>query len=187
MNKIVILVCLVLTISSANAGIFFEPFAGTMVSGEAEDKGSTCTSDCTYDVTGSTFGLRAGYNYFGFFIGADYRLATYSLEDADIDIKQEGNAGILVGYQLPIWLKVWYVHGISSSLEAETSGGQGITYLRDSSQIFGIGFTGLPFISINFEMINEHIDEYDNSDFGKADADFLITSTVLSVSFPINI
>lgn len=183
MKKILILVCLFSIYSNAKASVFIEPFAGTILNGEIKDNLSTCTINCTDDVSGSQYGLRFGLDYFGFLLGLDYRMGTYSLKEADIDIKQTGSTGLLVGYELPILIRFWYVHGLASSLEA-SAGSADITYSTKSSQVIGIGYTGLPLISINFEMISENLDQIDNSLSGKSDSDIDLTSSVLSVSFP---
>ena len=135
----------------AKAGLLLEPYLG-YVSGTQKQ-----TSKANY--TGSEVGARVGYSFFGFAFGADYQMGNYTDDSSPKDTITQGDFGAFVAFKFPVLFRVYATYVPSSELKLKYSGGS--STLKDGTATkIGVGFTGLPFININLEMIT--------AEYGKA-------------------
>ena len=172
-----ILAVLILGSQSAQAGIMIEPYLGYVVGGEIDDGGGA-----TADPAGTLFGARLGFRTLGFMAGVDYQTGTIeaqdwtdNAEDSDSDVT---DLGVFVGYEFPILFRVYFSYFFDSKSEPEGSTGE----LEGSGTRLGVGYTGLPFVAINLELLSHSYDEFDGSALS---SDFTADSYVLSVSLPL--
>ncbi|MCB0350400.1 MAG: outer membrane beta-barrel protein [Bdellovibrionales bacterium] len=136
--------------SQAQAGFMIEPYLGY------ETGSSTSSGSADEDYTGTLFGARLGYSMMGFMFGADYMTASGTIEQTggDLDLKTT-DLGAFVGYEFPIMFRIYLSYMFDSKA---TPDGVGYDF-EGSATRFGIGYTGLPFVAINLEMIKRTYDE----------------------------
>ncbi len=134
----------------AKAGLLLEPYLGyqggtlktSITGGGSED----------FNFYGATLGGRVGLTLPLLFFGADYSLVaggkvTGNGQNADASQSQLFLVG---GIAIPL-LRAWLGYGLMNDLSAKFSGGE-MKFKGDALKL-GVGFTGLPFVAINFEYI----------------------------------
>ena len=188
-------------ISASHAGLLIEPYLGYAIGGDGESTFTPTTVNHTY--SGLNYGARLGYSNLGFMIGLDYSASSHDLEGkitssptySAKDGIDRSQIGIFVGFNFPVMLRAWgtYYFGAGfDGADAEKSGDQvydNTDEVGDGSGYgLGVGFTGLPFVSINAEY---RTFEYDTSNHGAATvANFAgakLSEILLSISLPLNI
>tara|TARA_Y100000768_G_C23988359_1_gene690396 strand:+ start:2785 stop:3336 length:552 start_codon:yes stop_codon:yes gene_type:complete len=181
-----ILIVTLFFVANVNAGLLIEPFAGMVISGTSENNDKDCSENCEDTVSGTSFGLRAGYKFLGVFGGIDYRNYSQEIEDTELDIEEGGRVGLLVGYEFPVLLRLWLSYGLSNDLSAENRNGVDLDYTTSRDIIFGAGYSLLPFLSLNLEytMLNLEEVSYEEGDF---DVDTDISTVLVSLSVPFSI
>ncbi|MCO4794996.1 MAG: outer membrane beta-barrel protein, partial [Bacteriovoracaceae bacterium] len=162
------------------------------------------TPATTGETNGIGVGARLGFQYLGLMGGVQYDMgmgseleATNTTVTTKDDIKKS-HLGVFVGYNLPMMLRLWGTYYLDSKIEGDEAAGSdaGIDAI-DSTNTWkgggyglGVGFTGLPFLSINLEYKTFEYDEQDDTD-DPTDTTLnpVVESSeiVLSVSFPINL
>lgn len=160
---------------AANAGIHVEPYIGYSLSGDWEQGSSN--GDYTSD--GPQLGARLGYGMLGFFGAIDYELSSMEGTDfgnSDVSVDQS-LLGISVGYEFPILIRGYFTYILDATGELDDSGN---TELTGTGTKLGVGYTGLPFIAINFELTMLNFDEAD----GNAITDFEATYYTVNISAP---
>src|SRR5690606_12288700 len=100
---------------------------------------------------GGAYGGRLGYQNLGFQLAIDYLNSTIDMGDDDIksDLKTSEWAAF-VGFEFPILFRVYAGYIFSANGETEDANGE-LDLNKGSGTKVGVGFTGLPFIDINFE------------------------------------
>ncbi|NUN05323.1 MAG: hypothetical protein HUU57_06145 [Bdellovibrio sp.] len=162
----------------ANAGILIEPYLG-MESG----KYTSGTGDGKTEFT--NMGVRVAYTLpVLVWIGADATIGMsgkYKPDSGgDVDAKRT-SIGAVVGVDLPILLRAWAGVGLSNEIKVDSA--DNVKYKGGYTK-FGIGFTGLPFVSLNLELIKDDFKDF-TSDLGSGDADLKNDSYMFSVSLPL--
>lgn len=157
MKRLLILFSIVFS-THVFAGAFVEPWVGYAISG----------GDDTTDVTGPAVGLRLGYELpLGLQFGLEYFQATQDLEidgnSTGFDFEQNG-FGVMVGLNPPILpLKATLTYFVGSEIDIDPNITIGSTsldaYTGGVGYKAGVGFTFLPFISLNVEYQNIAYDE----------------------------
>ena len=150
---------LVFTFSNTTrAGFFIDPYLGYNVGWltETTTVGSTSISVDFAD-SGVIYGGRAGWQTLGFMFGLDYSMGTglKAKPVASIVSGIETNSqtydvsytGAFVGYELPFLLRAWVTYHLDVGLEVEGEA----SAIEGSATTVGVGFTGLPFVSLNAE------------------------------------
>lgn len=167
----------------AQASFLIEPHLGYNISGSGESgSGAALTK---YSYSGVQIGARAGYQVLGFMAGLDFTRSSYTFESKGItstvnnDV-DKNEVGIFVGYNLPILLRAWATYYFSntakySGISKETSG---------NTTELGVGFTGLPFLSINLMLRLVSFDPYTAVPTSPAQD---LTEIVLGVSLPLTL
>lgn len=175
MKKNLLILLFFAFVVNAKADILVEPYVGINVGGTIENSDSSLDED----LSGTALGARLGWQQLGLFLALDYRITSmeYSVGSADIDV-DENLYSAVVGYDFPILFRVWgqYVLGGEGKIGGDGDG----KFKNPSGTILGVGFTGLPFVSLNLEMANY---KYDKVDSSSTDTD--ISTYLLSVSLPL--
>jgi hypothetical protein len=156
----------------ANAAFLVEPYLGMHFNSEAEDANA--------DITGMGIGARLGYQNLGLMFGLNYKSADLEFEPdtgSNFDVAQT-HYGLFVGYEFPILVRAWAEYIIGG--EADIDGGT--TWDTISGTQIGVGYTGLPFVSLNLEIGNL---TYEDGPTGTADQD--ISTYMLSISLPLTL
>ena len=172
MKRILLLTLCFCYFNTAQASFLVDPYIGTGLMKTTFDAAGTSNDDDNM----SAMGVRAGYQFLLVSAGLDYTRGNAG------DYKFT-NTSFFVGVDLPILLRVWAEYFISSQLESDSSTFNAvgdIDFKKGSS--LGIGFTGLPFVSLNLEIQNI---DYE-SKIGTTAFDFQTAGYLFSVSLPLN-
>lgn len=172
--------------SAAHAGFLIEPYLGYVLSGDTKNAGSTD------DLSGTALGLRIGSTTLGFMYGLQYEIGSISIEssaggsDTDFDAT---NLSLFFGFEFPILVRAWLTYDISA--KGSTSGAGITNDFTGSGYVLGAGYTGFPFVSVNFEIFNRTYDECDSNFAANCravvmgDDDIVSSGYMLSVSLPL--
>jgi hypothetical protein len=142
--QLFILILAFFVMAPAKAGLLIEPVLGyTFLKSEGgsdEDKSK-----------GPSIGGRLGYQNLGFQLGLDYLRSNLDVDDKgfDQDMVMSEFAGF-VGFEFPIFLRVYAGYIFSANADSKYQG-QKLSLTEGTGTKFGVGFTGLPFVDINFE------------------------------------
>lgn len=182
--QLFILILAFLVIKPASAGLLLEPVLGYSVLNKFELDAPDTSSE---KGSGPSIGARLGYQNLGFQLGLDYLRSSYSMEDNDFkeDLVSSEIAGF-VGFEFPILLRVYagYIFAGNAETEAEVLGTKVDVEYKDASGMkLGVGFTGLPFVDINFEYRKG---EFSEAKFGsdKVDEKTNFSAYMISLSLP---
>ena len=146
----------------AMAGILVDPYVGYQT-GDFNLEITSENSTYEYDFSGIGYGLRLGYNFLGLMAGVEYRLGSIKQKEASVPEASRKNsedsydttqAGAFLGYNFPLvrfwgsyyWNYEWEISKTNSTTGAD----KGDTWKGNGFGL-GVGFTGIPFISINLE------------------------------------
>ena len=156
MKKLVLAFALVLTgafSQQSKASFLIDPYIGYKL---AWDTPSKLGNDVDVTRNGMMYGARAGYQFLGFMAGFEYGMgsgmtwdvaAATALGVSSAEKSYDATyMGVFVGYELPIMLRAWASYYFDANWEFE--GGNKVELTAIS---FGVGFTGLPFVSLNAE------------------------------------
>lgn len=173
MKKLLAAVILVLGFTSAaQAGIMIEPYLGF-------EMGKTKSPDGKLE--GTQLGLRLAYSAPIFFwAGLDATLGVSAKNKPDGAAESAATRSTyhaVVGVDFPILVRAWAGYGLMNDIKVDTG-----TYKGKSTKL-GVGFTGLPFLSLNVEMISETFDKLDSTTLA---SEFKNDTYVLSVSLPLD-
>lgn len=185
-----------LTISTtAQAGLMLEPYLGYQTTA-VDAKFKTLDLDAGGANQGVGFGLRAGYSLIMAWFALDYMMVPNGkfkpanelvMSEADYS---RSDLWLTAGIDLPVLLRFWGGYGLMNTATFKDSSGD--SKLTGGSHMkFGLGFTGLPLVSLNLEyLMHEHkkIDaggtETSTSDIYKT---FKESGMLLSVSVPFDL
>jgi len=128
----------------AHADLHLEPFLGYLMGKDAESP--------KHDAKGIDLGARIGYRTLGFSVGGEYSMSDFTIEYSQDTSFEPHKLGAFVAYEFPILFRVYGTYIFSSE------GDFGSAKLKDGSGYrIGAGFTGLPFVAINLELMHlEH-------------------------------
>lgn len=131
---------------TAKASILIEPHIAYNLHSSGDNDGSKDTYN------GPQYGLKLGYQNLGFMLGLDYTKSSFEVksEDSGVTSKQKmdrNEIGVFAGYNFPILVRGWVGHYFSN--KTEFADGADVK-LKGSTTEIGLGFTGLPFLSMNF-------------------------------------
>ena len=162
---------------TAHAGFLIEPFVDYAVSGKSK-QGS---ADDDFSALG--FGARLGMTTLGFMYGLEYATGNYTVKQSTGDVDGSfSDLGLFVGYEFPILIRAWISYYIQSKSDVDNSN---VEYKGTGTKI-GVGYTGLPFISINLQLLMQTYDEYEAGSLsGTLANDIKNTAYLLGVSLPL--
>ena len=168
---------LFLTISTASASLLVEPHLGYNLgsSGDGES------------YNGGQFGMRLGYQQLGLMAGLDFTRSNFDQKSSGASgaatYKMERNEwGVFVGYNFPILLRAWGAYYFSNKTEITNANVE----LSGNTKELGLGFTALPFLSLNFmyRMIDLDKSKYNGVE---RNADASAQEYVVSISLPLTL
>lgn len=158
----------VLTLLSAQAyaGLLVEPYLGFRYGAQTTTVRNSGISngDWTYALAGYNYGGRLGFTFLGFMGGLDYSMGKVDWKGDESPVPNTTNVapktsinttqlGVFAGYALP-FIRIWAEYYLSSTFktsEVNSSWVKDEEYSGSGGYGFGIGFTGLPIVSINLE------------------------------------
>jgi hypothetical protein len=174
MKKFLFAVLFVAFTGSVQASLLIDPYVGAGVMKTTFDAASGSNLDDIDDGSMQAIGARIGYQFLLVSAGIDY-------SKGSDDDNEFTNASFFVGVDLPILLRVWAEYFVSSDLDIDESAIDS-TEFKDGTSI-GIGFTGLPFVSLNLEVQNLN---YETETVLGNKFDVNTAAYLLSVSLPLN-
>jgi hypothetical protein len=152
LRKIIFIFFITTFSSIVSASVLIEPHLSYAVVGDGDYNGS----DNSY--TGLGYGSRLGLKYHGFMMGGDYSASSLSYSEKSTTASRSINydrsqIGAFVGFRFPLFLRIWYTYYLGDKLTYKTTLSGWSTsgdYQKGTGDELGIGFTNLPFVSINF-------------------------------------
>ena len=170
--------------NKAEAGFMIEPYLGYEI-GKMTLEGTinnTPIPPVEGDFNGFNLGARLGFTMLTFSAGVDYMLTT---GDDDNNTESSINhLGVFVGFDFPVLLRLYAVYMFSVTNSYKDSNGSDVDY-EGSGYKVGLGFTGLPLVSINLDMIVREFDEETGTVLGLPyELSLKSASTMLSISVP---
>ncbi|MBT5093728.1 MAG: hypothetical protein HOM21_05775 [Halobacteriovoraceae bacterium] len=195
---------------TAEAGLLVDPYVGYSLNGSGDSKfnfDSSATGNWETDYSALGYGLRLGWkNPLGLMIGAEYSAqAAHEVEGklaANQTFTFNGNSitsykfdakkthmGIFAGFALPMF-RLWGTYFLKSEMEVDKISGDEILQkgntFEGSGYSLALGYTGLPFVGINFEFRNFKWDPERPASGHNYTAEFEASEYFLSVSLPLN-
>ena len=180
-NLVLTLMLTVFVGTSANAGVLLEPYMGMHFNSSAELTGVTDE----FEVSGMGLGARLGYQNLGLMLGLNYKTAAFEFKPktgSTVDI-DHSHYGLFVGYNLPVMVRFWAEYVVGGSADVKDGG----NFEKITGTQLGIGYTGLPFISLNFELGNLKYDDFKDQAGASSSSTTDLTTYMLSVSLPITL
>jgi hypothetical protein len=186
------------SVNVANAGIYFEPYFGSLVSGEISGE----TYDAAYDldndnektvaVTGSVYGARVGMDFINVAMGLDYMAGSPSF---DGDSSTLTNMGIFFAFKIPM-VRFWAEYIFSAKVSSTNDDDETATFDKGTGTKIGVGYSPIPYLSINFEVLSNTFTEVsiedengddilDAANLDWKDHENKLSAYMLSISVPI--
>lgn len=179
---------------NANAGLLIEPHLGYNI------HSSTTRGTDTIDYNGAQYGARLGVQSFGLMGGLDYTHSSYTATTkptsgtSDKDEKKRDELGLFVGYKFPVLVRAWFGYNFlakeTQTALGPTSGTKVGDFYKGHSTEIGIGFTGIPFVSLNlsYKMLsyNKNFDP-GNGMTSSLNPKYEPKEIILGVSFPLTL
>lgn len=169
---------LLLTVSSASASLLIEPHLGYNLgtSGDGES------------YSGGQFGMRLGYQQLGLMAGLDFTRSNFdqdaTVNGAKVNNEYERNEfGLFVGYNFPIFIRAWGAYYFGNTTKNTKDNSE----LTGNTKELGVGFTALPFLSLNFMYRMIDLNEYETASGVKTSVDGSNQEFVVGVSLPITL
>ena len=162
----------VFMMSSASASLLIDPYMGMNLTGST--KLGTVESD--YKNNPISIGARVGFAQLGFSVGLDYQITSGIKLENNTNEYDATELGLFGGFDFPILLRAYAGYIFSADFESTAS-----KYDEGSGYKLGVGFTGLPFVSINVEYKVLSYDKLNGVSVTTADHD----SILLAVSLPL--
>lgn|GEM_PF-343640 len=193
-NFKLVLLALSLGIPVARAGLYVEPYLGYSVNSAEQTSSST---DFSYD--SPYFGGRLGGSFMMLNLGLDYMMrpehdvkydAPASL--AGTKEKHDGKyLGAFIGVDFPVLVRAYASYYFDATLE-DKDGSDVADELNGKGYMLGLGFTGLPFVSLNLEYRALTFDEYKDASAGTTTAltgnqEYSAKEIGFSVSIPLDL
>lgn len=176
MKKILAILALSFCFTSVSqAGWMFEPYLGYEFGKMKDNLGG--------ETTATNLGLRVAYTlpvlvWFGL-DGTQSLTGNFKADTGpNSDLSRTTIYGV-VGVDLPILLRAWAGVSLSNEMKFKDYGDN---KLKGNGYKLGVGFTALPFVSLNLEYINDTFTEFGGV---SASPDAKHSSYMLSVSLPL--
>jgi hypothetical protein len=117
----------------------------------------------------------------------------FTRSNFDMDVKtnavtskhdfERNEFGVFVGYNFPIFIRAWAAYYFGNTTKDTTASSE----FTGNTKELGVGFTALPFLSVNlmYRMVN--LDEYKSSTGAKSGVDISNQEFVVGISLPITL
>ena len=173
---------LALMVNTASADLLIEPHIAYNVSGSGDGYVGNITHDYKYN--GAQLGARLGFQTLGFMTGLDYTRSSYDMEDTSASTTitrphDKNELGLFIGYNFPILLRAWGTYYFTN-----TSKNDNDEKYSGNTKELGVGFTALPFLSINLMYRMIKFDEINSKSFN---GDIDINEIAIGVSLPLTL
>ncbi len=170
MKRILTGLLVVLFVSTANAGMMFEPYVGYEL-GNYKTKLAPALGGLNLSGVANGVGAGARLAYMFpvlLFIGVDGQYSSVKFEDktADEGLTKTNDtatrtAGYLLGgFEFLMGFRVYAGYGVYNKLEVNRTGTT-TTYTGGTNMKLGVGFRLVPKVTLNFEYITRTYDSYD--------------------------
>ncbi len=133
------------------------------------------------DSTGANFGARLGFKTLGFAVGGEYSYSGLTDKPSSgSSVSQKAtDLGVFASFNFPILLRVYATYFVSSKA---TVGSYTGTFEGNGYRV-GVGFTGLPFVVLNVEVISRDYNKSNGTSI--TGGDFKNNTVGLNVSLPL--
>lgn len=195
-----VLFALLLATGTAQAGVMIEPYLGYESGTQSAKFKSSYLPSPNTDLGGvigaSALGARLGYNVLGFWAALDYmagsgtvKYDTSTIKDSDLT---RSTLGVTAGFDFPILIRAWAGYILKDDSTFKGSGTE--TTLSGGGYKLGVGFQGLPFISLNLEYLVRNFNSHKGSaqdagagyNFDQSYNEYRHNTYLLSVSLPLD-
>lgn len=189
-KSLVLLTVATFTFANAHASFLVDPYMGYNIYGAGTSINGVQTAKYSY--TAPNLGLRAGYQMLGLMAGVEYSMASkFSLESELTTTTTTDYAatylGVFVGYELPILLRAWATYYLAVDFNADADDSK----IAGSGLGAGVGFSGLPFVSLNLEVRQISLDKQTSAagieTTYTGDAISRMVEILFTVSLPLNL
>jgi len=163
-----------LVVMNLHAALLVDPYIGINLNGSTQFG----TTENDYKNSPVSMGARLGFTQLGFSVGLDYQITS------GIEIKNDSNEydakeiAIFGGFDFPILVRAYAGYIVSADFESSAS-----KYDEGSGYKLGVGFTGLPFISLNVEYKVVSYDKLNGVSTGTADNKCMLVGVSLPLKF----
>lgn len=200
MKLITLILSITLYCNYAKADFHIEPYLGYQFGTyTGESVAETGSGDITFDVdddqTGVAYGGKLGWGMLGFSFGVDYMKGMITSKGGGVTTDYDVSAlGAYAEFTFPIMLSVSASYFFDYKMVGDSSGEDSVD-TTDSGNGFkvGVGFTFLPFISLNIDYIVANIDDIELDDAKGVDidkfksADSTVKNIMIGISLPIDL
>jgi hypothetical protein len=176
--KILITITTLLFTSLASAGILIEPQLGYAFSHKLKQTVTITLGNASGTVNADSSGTalevggRFGYQAFGLMLGGSY-MKGFS--------DKGSNLGAFVGYSAPILLRAWAGYNFDSKVNYGSDAATG------KSIEFGVGYTALPLLSLNFVYRKYDMDKLTHLGVTYNTSGVTPTELMIAISAPFNL
>ena len=188
MKKLVLAFALILSgafSQQSKASFLIDPYIGYKLAWDTatlEVLGQSGDIDITRN--GVMYGARAGYQFLGLMAGLEYGMGSGLTSDVAAGKIGGFNVpggessydasymGVFVGYELPIMLRAWATYFFDANWEDEDGEKTELATIS-----LGVGFTGLPFVSLNAEYRINTFDGVEDDAY-KTNAELLFCASI---------
>ena len=181
---------------SAHAGLMIEPYLGYQM-GQVKSKAVGSSTEYTDNSSGATLGARLGYKFLLPWVALDYSTwnGTAKVDPAlsggrNYDFNRTAMA-IVVGADLPIGLRVYGGYGFSDSTIVKSTSSSPDTKFTGTHTKAGLGFSLIPFVSLNAEYIMPTYKKVDdgttNAELSTIYSSFSHNTVLISLSVPFSL
>jgi hypothetical protein len=194
-NRLFILLALIASNISV-AGVLIEPQLGYTLSGSKG--GSFGNVPLAAKGSGVEYGARLGYQFLGLMGGFNYQHASLSVDSTIVSVDnatlsntfKKDSLGVFIGFNAPILIRAWLGYNFSEKITCTSTNNHfdDGDYFKGNSTELGIGFTGLPFLSMNliYKMDN-YTTAHTVSPSADASGSMKPTEIIFAVSAPFDI
>ena len=166
--------------STSHADLLVEPYLGY-------EMGSGSDTNGDFKTDAVNMGARLGWvSPLMLWVALDYNLGVSGNYKPDYaggtnESSKRSTLGAVVGLDFPILVRGWIGYGFTNEIQLDDANS---TKIKGTNTKIGVGFTGLPFISLNLEYIKDDFKDVE-TDAGDSDFDGDHSSYMLSVSLPL--
>lgn len=169
---------LLLMTSTASADLLIEPHLGYNLGATGDGE----------SYSGGQFGMRLGYQQLGLMAGLDFTRSNFDQDVTIAGVKsnhelERNEWGVFAGYNFPILIRAWGAYYFNNTTKDTTNNSESTGNTKE----LGVGFTGLPFLSVNFVYRMIDLDESKNAAGTKTAIDTSNQEFVVGISLPITL
>ena len=181
MKTLVLLFCLLLTLPAKSA-LFLEPYLGLGMATSGDIEGPEATFEGLSINPGLKIGTTTMFTFVSFGAEFSYQDSTAEARPSgrELDLTRTDFSAFAL-FEFPILFRIFGKYIVGSSMTI------GNTDMIDPDGYgLGVGYTGLPFLSLNLEYRTISWKKIKNNDV-ESNANGEITEIILSLSFPLKI